>query len=65
MEKSENYLFLNTIAAYNLKVGSYTELNYLIELHEYQTSRSLFDLPQRSLQFQTKILFFLKNCWVI
>ena len=51
MEKSENHLFLE--AAYDLKVGCYTELNDLMKLHEYQRSRSLFDLPQRSLHFQT------------
>ena len=37
--------FPKTIAAYDLKVASYTELNDLIKLHEYQRSRSLFDLP--------------------
>ena len=52
---------LKTISVYDLKVGCYTELIYLIELHEYQTSRSLFDLPQSSLHFQTKILFFSKT----
>ena len=53
MGKSENYYFSKTIAAYDLKVGSYTELNDFMKLHEYQRSRSLFDLPQRSLHFQT------------
>ena len=36
-----------TIAAYDLKVGSYTELNDLMKLHEYQRSGSLFDIPKR------------------
>ena len=35
MEISENYLFSKTIAAYDLKIGSYTELNDLMKLHEY------------------------------
>ena len=49
--------FSKTIVAYNLKVGSYTELNYLMKLHEYQRSMPLFDRPQRSLHFQTSICF--------
>ena len=54
MEKSENYLFFeNLIGTYDIKVGSNTELNDLMKLHEYQRSMSLFDLPQRSLYFQT------------
>ena len=32
MEKSENYFFSKTIIAYDLKVGSYTELNELMRL---------------------------------
>ena len=54
MEKSENIIYFSkTIAAYDLKDGSYNELNDFIKLHEYQWSRSLFDLLQRSLHFQT------------
>ena len=43
--------FSKTVAAYDLKVGSYTDLNDLMKLQEYQRSRSLFDLPQRSRHF--------------
>ena len=45
--------FLKTIAAYDLRVGRCIELNDLMKLHEYHRSRSLFDLRQRSLRFQT------------
>ena len=49
------YYLSKTIAAYDLKVVSYTELNDLMKLHEYQRSRSLFDLPHKSLHFQPKL----------
>ena len=52
-KKMEIIYFLKTIAAYDLKIGRCTELNDLIKLHEYHRSRSLFDLRQRSLSFQT------------
>ena len=53
MEKSKFIYYLKIIAAYDLKVGSCIELNDLMKLYEYQRSRSLFDLQQRSLCFQT------------
>ena len=52
--------FSKTIAAYDLKVGNYTELNDLIKLYVYQRSRSLFDLPQRLLHFQIKFCLYQK-----
>ena len=51
--------FSKIIAAYDLKVGSYTELNDLVKLHEYQRSRSGHSI------FKLKFCFFLKNCGVI
>ena len=51
--KSENYYFLETIAALGLKVALSIQLNELMELSEYQRSRSFFDLGQRSLRFQS------------
>ena len=41
-----------TIAAIVLKVGLSIQINELMKLNEYQRSRSLFDLGQRSLRFQ-------------
>ena len=52
MGKSENYYFLETIAALGLKVTLSIQLNELIKFSEYQRSRSVFDLGQRSLRFQ-------------
>ena len=51
--KSENYYFLETIAALGLKVAWNIYLNELMKLSEYQRSRSFFDLVQRSLRFQS------------
>ena len=52
MGEKENYHFLETIAALGLKVGLNVQINKLMTLNEYQRSRSLFDLGQRSLRFQ-------------
>ena len=52
MEENENYYFLETIAALDLKVALNIQINKLMKLNEYQRSRSLFDLGQRSLRFQ-------------
>ena len=52
MEESENYLFLETIAALGLKVALGIQLNKIMKLSEYQRSRSFFDRGQRSLRFQ-------------
>ena len=49
--------YLETIAAIGLKVGLNIQINEFMKLSEYQ-SRSLFDLGQRSLRFQTTFLFF-------
>ena len=53
MGESENYLFLETIAALGLKVAWWIQLNKLMKLNEYQRSRSFFDLGQRSPRFQS------------
>ena len=45
--------FSKTIAAYDLKVGRCIEQNDLMNLHEYQRSRSFPDLCQKSLGFHT------------
>ena len=69
MEKVKIIYFSKTIAALGIKVGRCIELNYLMNylmyLHEYQRSMSLFYLLHRSLHFQTSIFFFLENCLVI
>ena len=52
MRKSENY-FLETIAAFGVKVAWSIQLNELMKLSAYQKSRSFFDLGQRSLRFQS------------
>ena len=52
-KKKKIISFIKTIAAYDLKVGRGIELNDLMNLHEYQRSRSFFDLCQRLLGFQT------------
>ena len=49
--------YLKTIAAIGLKVGVNIQINELMKLNEYQRSRSLFDLVQRSLRFQIKSCF--------
>ena len=53
MGESENYIFLELIAALGLKVAWSIQLNELMKLSEYQRSRSFFDLGQRSLRFQS------------
>ena len=44
--------YLETIAVIGLKVGLIIQINDLMKLNEYQKSRLLFDLGQRSLRFQ-------------
>ena len=44
---------LETIAAIGLKVGLNIQINEIMKLNEYHRSRSLFDLGQRSLRFQS------------
>ena len=46
MDKSENYVFLETIASTGLKVGLSIQINELIKLNEYHRSRPLFDPGQ-------------------
>ena len=46
--------FSKTIAAYDLKVGRCIELNDLTQLHEYQRSKSSFDLSQSHWVFKIK-----------
>ena len=53
MGKSENYYFLETIAAIGLKVACSSQLNELMKLSEFQRSRPFFDFGQRSLRFQS------------
>ena len=43
MGKSENYVYLETIAAIGLKVGLSIQIEFM-KLFEYQKSRSFFDL---------------------
>ena len=45
--------FLETVAAIGLKVGLSIQINDLMKFSEYQRSRSIFDLDQRSLRFQS------------
>ena len=52
-KKSENYYFLETIAALGLKVAWSIQLNELMKLSECQRSMTFFDLDQRSLIFQS------------
>ena len=49
--------YLETIAAIGLKVGLNIQINELMKLNEYQRPRSLYDLGQRSLRFQSKSCF--------
>ena len=44
--------YLETVAAVGLKAGLDIQINELMKLNEYQRSRSLFDLGERSLRFQ-------------
>ena len=53
MGKTENYYFLETIAALGLKVAWSIQLNKLMKLSECQRSRPFFDRGQRSLRFQS------------
>ena len=60
--------FSKTIAAYDLKARSYTELNDLMKLHEYQRSRSFHYLTfhkdhyflNLNFVFLKKLLYYLK-----
>ena len=61
MEKSENFVFRKQLQHVISKLVDALKLNDLMKLHEYQKSGSLFDLRQRSLHFQTYILFFSKT----
>ena len=60
MDKSLNYVLFENYCSHRPLVGLKFQINELIKLNEYQRSRSLFDLEQRSLRFrfQNKILFF-------
>ena len=49
--------YLETIAAIGLKVGLSIQVSELMKSNEYQRSRSLFDLGQRSPRFQIKTCF--------
>ena len=53
MGKSENYFFLETIAALGLKVALKLKLDEFMKLSECQRSRPFFDLGQRLLRFQS------------
>ena len=44
--------YFETNAAIVLKVGLDVQVNKSLKLNEYQRSRSVFDLGQRSLRFQ-------------
>ena len=50
--------YLETVGAIGLKVGLNIQITELIKLNEYQRSRSLFELGQRSLSGQNSNLFF-------
>ena len=52
-EKVKIIYFLETIAALVLKSAWSIQLNEFMKLGKYQRSRSLFDLGQRSLRFQS------------
>ena len=49
--------YLETIAIIGLKAGLGIQIHELMKLNEYQRSRPLFDLVQRSLRFQNLNLF--------
>ena len=53
LEKMKIIYFLETIAVLGLKVVRSIQLNELMKLSEYQRSKSLFVLGQRSLRFQS------------
>ena len=53
MGKSENYYFLEIIAALGLIVGQSIHLNELKKMSVCQRSRPFCDVGQRSLRFQS------------
>ena len=55
--KGKSDFFLETVAAFSLKVASSIQLNKLMKLSEYQKSMSFFDLDQRSLRLKLKLVF--------
>ena len=55
MRKSQIIYFFETIAA--LKVSRNIQLNELMKLNEKQRSSSFFDLGQRKLRIQIKLVF--------
>ena len=61
-EKGKTMDFSETIVAYDVKVGSCSELNVYISLYEYQRSRSFIDLGPRSLRFNIFKFLFLRYC---
>ena len=52
-EKDKTMDFSETIVVYDVKVGSCSQLNEYMNLHEYQRSRSFIDLGSRSLTFSS------------
>ena len=55
MGKNENYVLYGIHCG--LKVGLSIQIKELMKLNEYQRSRSLFDLAQRSSDFTIKTCF--------
>ena len=52
IRKSENSGFLETIAACDLNIGRFKQLNELIKVSEYSRSRSFLDFGPRSFIYQ-------------
>ena len=51
MVKSENYILFGNLGSHRHQTFLIIQTNELMKLNEYQRSRSLFDLGQRSLRF--------------
>ena len=64
MGKSENYYFLITIAALDLKVTSSIQVNVFMKLSEYQGQGHSLTLVKGHSDLNVKT-FFLKDSWAI
>ena len=61
MGKSENFMLFGNCGSHRPQTSLNIQIKELMKLNEYQRSRSLFDLGQRSLRFQNLNLFLLET----
>ena len=57
LEKGQNLIFSETIAACGLKIGRCGDLNEFMKLDVYSKSRSVLDVVPRSFRYENKNVF--------